>query len=268
MQMSSEKPLDFVEFAAKFNQRARIVVYGSYEIQMAGMAETQIQQACAAAVTLGQAYATFVIDSRGELNAPLNRMLAFMDVYRHTPEFRFVGYVVGFAYGRALQLLQYCDWRVAHASAMLQLNYGTQMLNNLDQALLYENAPQFFAFDRSRTSEAIDAVCWRSGLSTARVHELCTNAQPLTARQALALGLIDEVVDNLPAQSTRPDYSLQWPTLPPTPTLVTPPVSTPVASTESVPPPSVAPPAPPRMPTTPHNPDGLPYADDSPDHAD
>lgn len=262
--MSSEQKLfDFVAFARLFNQRARIVVYGAYETHMAGMVETQITQACEAALTLGQTYVTIVIDSRGELTAPINRMLALMEVYRPTPEFRFVGYVMGFAYGRALQLLQYCDWRVAHASALLQLNYGSQTLNNLDQALLYENDPEFLAFERNRAHEEIDAICRRSGLSPARVHELCAKAQPMTARQALALGLIDEVIDNLPTQSTRPEFSLRWAALPPAPVPVPAPQSDASAATDEdqdstgAIPVELQPPA----PLTPHSPDIVTYID-------
>jgi hypothetical protein len=210
MLMTTEKPFDFLAFVEAYNARAYIVVYGAFDMQMAGMAEKQVQRACAAAVALGQSYATFVIDSRGELGAHLERMQAYMEVYRPHPQFRFVGYVTGFAYGRALDLLQYCDWRVAHVSTSLQMSYGSAQLSNIDQAMLYENDPEFMAYERGRISDMIAVYTRRAGLSVQRVQSLCGNALPFTARQALAMGLIDELIDNLPTRSTRPDYTLRW----------------------------------------------------------
>jgi len=210
MLMTTEKPFDFLAFVEAYNARAYIVVYGAFDVQMAGLAEKQVQRACAAAVALGQSYATFVIDSRGELGAHLERMQSFMEIYRPHPQFRFVGYVTGFAYGRALDLLQYCDWRVAHVSTSLQMSYGSAQLSNIDQALLYENDPECLAYERGRISDMIDVYMRRAGLSIQRVQYLCTNALPFTARQAYAMGLIDELIDNLPMCSTRPDYTLRW----------------------------------------------------------
>jgi len=50
----------------------------------------------------------------------------------------------------------------------------------------------------------------RSGLSEKHVYQTLKADLPLTASQALELGFIDEIVDNIPATSSRPDYTLKF----------------------------------------------------------
>ena len=102
------------------------------------------------------------------------------------------------------------DWRVAHAHATLLIHYGTSKLTNGDQAMLQQNAAEALAYERSRNAVFLEMYIKRSGnkLTLADIRCISMTDTSFTAQQALEWGVIDEIVETLPAQSVRPDYTL------------------------------------------------------------
>lgn len=192
----------------QFNNQGKILVFGRFDENMGIYAPEQIENAIKSAQNIGKNYVTLLFDSHGGNIVTLQRFLAGLVMFKPNSEFKFVGFVGVQAGSAAFDLLQHCDWRVAHANATFLLHYGNSGLNNLDQALLYEDSKQALKFERARIKEYLDMYSKRSKLSKKEIHELCKGDTSLTAKQAFEYGLIDEIVDTLPEYSARPDYCL------------------------------------------------------------
>ncbi len=203
-------PMDYIVTLDEFNRRGKILVNGSFDKNMSDWAAKQVKNSCEAAVELGLGYVMFVIDSQGGSTTTLQRFVSYMEMFRPNPDFKFVGFVSVDAHSAAFELLQYCDWRVAHAGASLWGHYGKASISNADQVKLYENSKDSLAYEKARIKETLRAYSKRSGLSEKQVHQFLKNDLPVTAQQALELGFIDEIVDNIPVKSIKPDFSLNF----------------------------------------------------------
>jgi len=209
-QSNKEYPSHYLMTLNDFNTRGKILVNGSFDKNMADWAGKQIKTSCESAEEHGLGYAMFVIDSQGGAVETLQRFVSYMEMFRPNPDFKFVGYVSVDAHSAAFELLQYCDWRIAHIGACLWPHYGKLVLANHDQALLYEGNKNALAYEKNRIQETVRAYSKRSGLSAKQVHQILKSDLPLTATQALELGFIDEIVDNIPDKSIKPDFTLKF----------------------------------------------------------
>lgn len=199
---------EFLAEMVKANKQGKIWV-GDFDDEGGNYAPNQVKMAIESAQKMGKNYALFIIDSMGGKVSSLQRFLGAIQVFK--PEnFYLVGYVSTQAYSAAVDLLQQMDWRVAHRSSSLLVHYGSASLSNFDQAMLYESNSNALAFEKSKLSIYMDMYIQRSGgkISKDTLHSLCKSNAPITAQQALELGLLDEVVDTLPLESFRPDYKL------------------------------------------------------------
>lgn len=200
---------EYVAEMKRFNQNGKILVFGDFDHEMGGYAPEQVQDAVASAQRLGRDHAMFIIDSGGGNVISLQRFLGAMHMFRPSPDFKFVGYVAVQAASAAFMLLQHCDWRVAHADAMLLVHYGRSPLGGMDAAFVYGGAEHALRYERQRNQEMLEFFARRSGKCTAQeIHALCKADLPLTPSQCLEYGFVDEVITTIPQVSARPDYSI------------------------------------------------------------
>lgn len=198
----------YVSIMKQANDQGQIYIFGGFDLEMGNYSTEQVKFAIEGAQRLNKNYVVCVFDSSGGLVSTLQRYLGAMQLYKPT-NFYFVGVVVGQAYSAACDLLQYMDWRVAHSHATLLVHYGTTGLNNYDQGQLYQNPDVALSFEKSRNNAFLEMYSKRTGKMTkAQVHSLCMQNASITSYQALEFGLVDEIIDNLPTQSFRPDYLL------------------------------------------------------------
>jgi ATP-dependent protease ClpP protease subunit len=199
---------EYLAEMVKANKHGKVWV-GDFDEEQGIYAPNQVKLAVESAQKMGKNYALFIIDSMGGKVSVLQRFLGAIQIYK-PKDFYLVGFVSTQAYSAAVDLLQQMDWRVAHRSASLLVHYGSASLSNFDQAMLFENNSSALAFEKSKLSVYMDMYIKRSGgkISRDKVHFLCKSNAPVTAQQALEIGLLDEVVDTLPLESFRPDYNL------------------------------------------------------------
>lgn len=202
--------VDYLNVINEFNSKGKILVTGVFDQNMADFSIRQLRAATEASVSMGLDHSMFVIDSQGGSTLALQRFVSYFEFFRPSTDFKYLGYVSGEGYSAAFELLQYCDWRVAHSGASLWAHYGKMSIGNQDLSLLSENHHSALAFERSRIKETVRVYSKRSHLPEKQVHQILKNDLPMTASQALNYGFIDEIVDNTPSKSIRPEFSLKF----------------------------------------------------------
>lgn len=207
---TSDYSPEFLTAVGKANKDGKVLVLGPFDGKMKKYAGTQIHNAVYAAQQLDRNYVLLMMDSQGGDVSVIQQFVGAMQLLRPQPDFQFIGHVQTQAMSACFLLLQYCDWRVAYEGSHLLLHFGTIQLNDTATLLRSPNrTKQSMTYFRSYLNEGLELLRRRSGLSICRLTHLCKDDTSLTARQALQLGFLDEVIDALPAQSVRPAYQLK-----------------------------------------------------------
>lgn len=103
------------------------------------------------------------------------------------------GIVVEKACSMAAIILQACHTRKIHKNAYLDYHYGSwrvSLLTYFDEELMKRNTEAGMKIQR----ELFQPVINRTNMSVEQIHELFTLERPVYAEEALARGLIDEII--------------------------------------------------------------------------
>lgn len=90
-------------------------------------------------------------------------------------------------------ILQACDKRKMHEAAYLQYHYAhwrVSLLTYFDEAMMERNKQSGIELHRRLSRPVIK----KTGMSTEKAHELFRTDRPIYAKEALELGLIDEII--------------------------------------------------------------------------
>ena len=200
----------YLQSISEFNDRGRVFISGTMNELMSEFSAKQFLDAKENSVEQGRNYTTIVIDSSGGLITTLHRLVYCMHTFRPSKAgFRYIGYATVHASSAAFDLLQHCDWRVAHPGTYFIAHYGIISMSNYDQAMLYENSSEALNYHRRRVEGVLDLYEQRSKLSRSDIHNLCKAESKFTAVEALEYGFIDEIIHVAPSViPQRPNFSL------------------------------------------------------------
>ena len=200
----------YLQSISEFNDRGQVFINGTMNELMSDFSAKQFLDANESSIKLGRNYTTIVIDSLGGSIITLQRLVYCMHTFRPSVEgFKYIGYAAVQASSAAFDLLQHCDWRVAHPGTFFHAHYGTISMSNYDQAMLYENSSKALKYQKRRVESVLDLYEKRSNLSRLQLHNLCKADTKFTAKEALEFGFIDEIIHVAPAKvPDRPNFSL------------------------------------------------------------
>jgi ATP-dependent protease ClpP protease subunit len=118
---------------------------------------------------------------------------------------KFVGIVLGYARSNGFQLLMACQWRCALPTSQLEFHWGNATLDNGSIAALI--AGETWPIEHVKSNELEDAkvVSRRTGIAVEELIKMAASERDFNGPEALAAGLIDQVLEEPPADIKIPE---------------------------------------------------------------
>lgn len=137
---------------------------------------------------------TILINTNGGSMTSLHTILNLINHY----QIKTTGVVIGKACSAGMFLLQYCDRRIGYPNTTYLVHFGEMIIsNNLIYRLIFpEKFPKFSAVEELRAiyRPHLNKLIERSNLTMSEILQSMSLEVELTLEQALAYGLIDEIV--------------------------------------------------------------------------
>lgn len=142
----------------------------------------------------GQKNVTLLINSNGGQNDSLTAIRSSM----YQSEIEYTGFVMSRARSNGFRLLQTCKRRVAHSNALLVFHWGHYMLDNSELSAIVKGHSWVAQHIQNVHLTSLEEVNERTGVPIETLIEFATLQRTFTAREALEIGFIDEVVYDIP----------------------------------------------------------------------
>jgi ATP-dependent protease ClpP protease subunit len=165
---------------------SQILVYGDFNSAL----EEQIIACLQHAKMLGLPAVTLLIDSFGGDTNSLNSIIS---VLKDSPV-RHVGVVMGAACSSAMLLLQGCDYRMAQPLSTMLCHWGGVSFGNTELAALMRGDLDPVLTVIQLRQSLFDTIQQRATCSPEILREYHDDEKLITAKIALELGLIDEII--------------------------------------------------------------------------
>jgi ATP-dependent protease ClpP protease subunit len=104
------------------------------------------------------------------------------------------GLVTGKAHSAGFLILQHCAKRQAYAGATILFHAPRITAETMSRLITFPAEEDFVEYDSELHREMIALIAGRSGRSQDEIRELAKQERIVSAQEALALGLIDEIV--------------------------------------------------------------------------
>lgn len=184
--MAKRKYCELDDVQLELLKKGIIDIYGEVDGEMA----REVREALIRLTTVGSPSVTLLITSSGGL---VNVGLDIYDAIRFYPG-EVTGIVAGFAKSMAGVILQACKTRKIMRHAHIMIHHVSRMSINLDELRdekrlhevkdgLEKSQERLYAILSDRTKKSVDEI-----------NAECAKERDMTAEEALAFGLVDEIV--------------------------------------------------------------------------
>lgn len=185
------------EQALRMAEDGYILVFGEFCPEL----EEIVIDSLFLAKSKGKKQVTLLINSFGGKNSAYNSIKGAMTV----SGLKFVGIVLGYAKSNAFHLLQLCHKRIALKITTLMFHWGSYQFNNSEISATRRG--ETWPLDLMIQCELLEAECVskRTGMPLEKLIEYAEQERNFTGADAVKVGFVDELIDDLPADIKIPN---------------------------------------------------------------